>query len=91
MARSIEKVRKDTVNNIIVAFDPEIVNEGSAFELDSNQIVPAESFKTGLGKFEANLLKLVSNEENEIYPSNDDSLQDEIFEINGDGDLTPKN
>lgn len=91
MSKSIEKVRKDNVNNIIIAFSPEIVDEGSAFELDVDEIVPSDTYSSGLGRFEANLYKVVHNQEEEIYPSNDNTLLDEIFELDGNGDLIPKN
>ena len=90
MAVGIQKIKKDEINNIMMALDPEINGDGSAFEIVDNQITTTISFRSGLGKFDGNFLAFVSSGSQEIYPSNDETLLDEIFELDANNDLTPK-
>ena len=90
MSKSIEKVRKDETNNIILAVDPNIIDDGSPFEISSGEITTTTSYKTGLGLFEGNFLTVINNTVQEVSPTNDLTRNDEIFELDENNDLTPK-
>ena len=64
---------------------------GTLFELSSGELTLVQYYNTGLGLFEIDAASIISGSPtDDIFPSNVTTITDEYFEIDTDGNLTPK-
>ena len=90
MSHNISSVYIDS-NNYGFAIAGDISGVGTLFELSSGELTPVQYYDTGLGLFEVDAASIISGSPtDDIFPSNVTTIDDDYFEIDGDGNLTPK-
>ena len=82
MSYKVKKVIKDE-NNYGYAISDEVANEGTLFDLSSNDLVLRSDYNEGVGLFDVDI-------SDDLMPTNSTGRVDVYFEIDGDGNLTPK-
>ena len=89
MSYKVKKVIKDE-NNYGYAISDEVANEGTLFDF-SNDLVLRSDYNEGVGLFDVDINAIIAGgTSDDLMPTNSTGRVDVYFEIDGDGNLTPK-
>lgn len=88
MTFNVKKIISDDDNHGYAISD-DVTDDGTIFEVSSNDLILKNSINGGIGLFDIDIDSLVSSGEDNYFPSNSSRI-DTYFELDGNNDLIPK-